>query len=125
MLLSDFLIETKHDGSNPCKIIPISFNMYSILQEKYYTIGRSERYLVQKRSQVKSTGIKLPEVHGVSKGSDPNTQPEKQVSKPLIKEISQIKPQIGQGRAGSRQKKPQINQPIAQSAEHSQKIPEL
>ena len=54
-----------------------------------------------------------------------NIQPEKQVSKPLIKEISQVKPRIGQGRAGSRWKKPQISQPIAQLVEHSQKILEL
>ena len=45
--------------------------------------------------------------------------------KTLVKELSQIKPRIGQGRAGSRWKKPLIIQPIAQSVEHLQKIPEL
>ena len=95
--------------------------MWSILQEKYYDIGRSERYLVQTRSQVKSSRIKLPEVHGVSKGLDPNIQPEKQVSKPLVKEISQIKPWIGKGRVGSRWQESQINQLIGQSVEHSKK----
>ena len=57
---------------------------------------------------------KIPEAHGASKSLDLNIWPEKRVSKPLIKEILQVKPQIGQGRAGSRWKKPQINQPIAQ-----------
>ena len=31
----------------PHEIIPISFNMYNILQEKYYNIGNSTRYLIQ------------------------------------------------------------------------------
>ena len=36
------------------------------------------------RSQAKSSGIKLPEVHGIGKGLDPNIQPEKQVLRPLV-----------------------------------------
>ena len=87
MILSYFLSRQKPDDSNPHEIIPISFNMCSILQEKYYNIGNSERYLVQTWSQVKSSGNKLPEVHGVSKGLGPNIQPEKQVAKPLVKYI--------------------------------------
>ena len=50
MVLSDFLSRQKHDNSNPQEIISISFNMYSILQEKYYNIGNSARYLVQTQS---------------------------------------------------------------------------
>ena len=48
--------------------------------------------------------------------------------KPLISnvnEISQIKPQTGQGRAGLRKKKPHISQLIAQSVTDSQKIPDV
>ena len=56
----------KHNDSNPHEIIPISFNIYGILQEKYNNIGNSVRCLVQTQSQVRSSGIKLPEVHGVS-----------------------------------------------------------
>ena len=124
MILSDFLSRQNHDDSNPHEIIPISFNMYGILQEKYYNIGNSVKYLVQTQSQARSSGIKLPEVQGISKGSDPNIQPEKQIAKPLFKEIPQAKPRIGQGRAWSRWKKPPINQPIAQSVENL-KIPVL
>ena len=113
MILSDFHLRQKYDNSNSHEIIPISFNMYSILQEKYYNIGNSERYLVQTWSQVKSSGIKLSVVHGVCKSLDPNKQPEKQVTKPLLKEIPPIKPRIGQVRAGLR-KKAHISQPIAQ-----------
>ena len=66
------------------------------------------KYFIQTRSQVKSSGIKLAEVHGVGKGLDLNIPPEKQVVKPIVaaevKGISQIKPRLGQGRAGLRQK---------------------
>ena len=63
------------------------------------------------KSQTKSSGIKLLEVHSVSKNVDPNTQPEKQNIRPLKgTKISQEKPQIGQGRAGMRRRPPPINQ---------------
>ena len=73
MILSDFLSTQKHDDSNPHKIIPISFHMQNILYSKYYNIGKTKqgKYLVQTRSQVKSTSITLPAVHGVDKGIDP------------------------------------------------------
>ena len=41
MILSDFLSRQKHNDSNPHEIMPISFNMHSILHEKYYNIGKS------------------------------------------------------------------------------------
>ena len=54
--------------------------------------------------QAKSSGITLPEVHGVDKGIDLNILPEKQAIKPIItsevKGVMQIKPKLGQGRAG-------------------------
>ena len=78
MILSDFLSRQKHDESNLHEIIPISFSMQGILYDRYYNIGSLERYLVQTRSQVRSSGIKLPEVHGESKGLDLNILPEKQ-----------------------------------------------
>ena len=59
-----FLSRQSNDNSNPHEIIPISFNMYQVLHEKYYN---TENYLVQTRSQDKSSGIKLPEVHGIGK----------------------------------------------------------
>ena len=50
MILSDFLSRQKHDDSNQHEIIPISFNMQSILQTIYYNIhkGNQVKYLVQK-----------------------------------------------------------------------------
>ena len=44
MVLDDFLSRQNHD---PHEIIPISFNMYKLLHDKYYKIGKTEKYLVQ------------------------------------------------------------------------------
>ena len=71
MILSDFLSQQKNDDSNPHEIIPISFNMCQILDDNYY----SERYLIQTRSQAKSSHIKLLEVHGMGKNLNPNLKP--------------------------------------------------
>ena len=79
--------------------------MQGILQSKYYNIGEEkvEKYLVQIRSQGKSNGIGLPEVHGIGKELDPNILPDKQVIKPIVtsevKGMSQVKPRLGQSRA--------------------------
>ena len=48
-----------------CMKSTISFNMQCILYSNYYNIGK---YLVQTRSQAKSSGTGLPEVHVVGKG---------------------------------------------------------
>ena len=61
MILSDFLPWQNNDNSNPHEVIPISFNMYQILNQNYYI----EKYLIQTRSQTKYSGTKLPEVHGM------------------------------------------------------------
>ena len=49
MILIDILSRQKHDDSNPHEIIPISFNVQSILQTRYYKIGEGNpvKYLVQ------------------------------------------------------------------------------
>ena len=111
MILSDFLSRQTHDNSNPHEIILISLNMHNILHKRYYNIGKLERYLVQTHCQTKSSRIILPDIHGVSMNLDANIQPEKQAIRPLKgNEISQEKPRIGQGRVGSRRRKPPINQ---------------
>ena len=61
MILSDFLMPQKNDDSNPNEIIPISFDMYQIMEdnlENFYT----DEYLIQMQSQAKSGGIKPPGV---------------------------------------------------------------
>ena len=83
MILSNFLSLQNSDESNPNKIIPISFDMYKLLEnnlnncDKNYALGDS-KYLIQMHSQAKTSGTKLLEVHGVQKGLDPNLRPEMQ-----------------------------------------------
>ena len=109
MILSDFLSEQKNDNSNPHEFIPISFNMSQVLDDHYY----NEKYLIQRRSQAKSNGIKLLEVHGMGNNLDPNLKPEKQHTTPKQGNMERLC--IGQGRAGSRRKRPDaINQSINQ-----------
>ena len=101
MILNDFLSRQMIDKSNLHEIIPISFYMKAILKDRYYNIGNESRYLVQTYSQVKDSGIKLPEVHGVDKGINPNIRPERQI---LKSQNSANKPKLGQGREALEEK---------------------
>ena len=94
-------------------------------------IGETERnkYLIQTRSQAKSSGIKVLEIHGVNKGLNPYIKPERQKLLPSLSTCSTPptnlaqpvnkgpptqpipKPRIGQGRAELR-RKIRTNQPI-------------
>ena len=124
MILSDFLSRQKTDGSNPHQIIPISFSLRRVLHENYYKLDNTtetDKYLVQTRSQAKSSGVKIPDVHGIDKGLILHVKPERQKSvvilptdkiPPIDKRLPTDiklpipipKPRIGQGRAGIRRK---------------------
>ena len=123
MILNNFLSRHKMDDSNPHELIPILFSLKSQVNEHFYCIDneinlpRKGKYLVQTRSQVRSSGIRLLEIHVTNKGLDPHTQPGKQKSFP-IQTINKgmpthpiPKPRIGQGRARLR-KKVKMPQPI-------------
>ena len=94
MVLSDFLSRQNNGDSDPYEIIPISFNMHKVLQENYY---KRDSYLVQTRSQARSGGIKLSEVHGMRKNLDPNIKLEKQHANSIKGSV--VKLHIHQGRA--------------------------
>ena len=104
MILSDFLSRQEIDKSNPHEIIPISFNMKTILNDRYYKVEEEKgKYLVQTRSQTKDSGIKVPEVHGTKKGLDPNLRPEWIVrkSQKLVEKSRIEKEEIDPSRQGS------------------------
>ena len=104
MILSHFLSRQNIDDSNLHEIIPISFNLRIVLQDKYYNLEEErERYMIQNRSQTKASGAQLPEVHGTMKGLDPHKIPEKQ-PQPVVKPATEKKPRWGQGRAGIKRK---------------------
>ena len=73
--------------------------MHKVLQENYYNI---DSYLVQTRSQARSSRIKLPEVRGVRKNLHPNMKPERQHANPIKSSV--VKLYIGQGRAELKRK---------------------
>ena len=54
--------------------------MHKVLHKNYHNM---KDYLVQTRSQAKSSRIKLPEVHGKRKNLDSNIKPEKQHVNPI------------------------------------------
>ena len=104
------------DDSNPHELIPISFSLRDQVSDYFYRIDneinlpRRDKYLVQTRSQVGSSGIRLPEIHGANKGLAPHVQPGKQKSFP-IQTVNKGTPthpipkaRIGHGRAGLRRK---------------------
>ena len=106
MILSVFLSRQKHDNSDPHEIIPVSFNMYNALYKTYYKVEPEDQYLVQTWSQMKATGITLPEVHGVKKMLDTKVLPEKQKPQIQAKQVGKKRPKLGRGREGIRHKKP-------------------
>ena len=74
MVLSDFLSRQKTDDSNPHKLIPISFTLKSLSHEHFYQFNHTteisetetNKYLIQTRSQAKTSGIKVLEIHGIN-----------------------------------------------------------
>ena len=73
--------------------------MKAILKERYYNIGNESKYVVQTCSQAKDSRIKLPEVHSVNKGINPDIKPERQA---LKSQNSANKSRLGQGKEGLR-----------------------
>ena len=75
-----------------------------MLEDKYYNLDEErEKYMVQTRSQMKASGVQLPEVHGSRKRLDPHKIPEKQ-PQPIVGLEVEKKPRLGHGRAGVRRK---------------------
>ena len=107
MVLSDFLSRQQVDDSDLHEIIPVSCNMRETLKQKYYKV-EEDKFLVQTRSQTKSSGIKLPAGHGTTKTVVPHEILERQPS-------GINRPRIGQGRAGVKRKvRPVSNETLNQ-----------
>ena len=84
--------------------------MYKILENTSENFSNN-KYLIQTQSIAKSSGVKLPEDHGVDKSLNPNLRPEKHHTFPKQGNLERL--HIGQGRARPKRKKPDpINQAI-------------
>ena len=78
MILSEFLSRQDPGDEKTKEIIPISFNMKLVLQDKYYKVNeKEEKYMVQTRSQTKASGVQL---HHLRKRLDPHKTPENNLS---------------------------------------------
>ena len=137
MVLSDFLSRQKTDDGDPHEVIPISFTLKSLASNHFYQFNskneiseaKTNKYLIQTRSQVKSSGIKAPEIHGANKGMNPHIKlgrqrplptlpmhsiPPTNLAQPVDKGPPTHpipKPRIGQGKARLK-RKIRTNQPI-------------
>ena len=124
MVLNDFLSRQKTDNSNSREIIPISFTLKGLVGNQFYQINNktsqpeTSKYLIQTRSQAKSIGIKLPEIHSMNKCLNPHVKLVRQRPLPTLQPVDKgqpthpiPKPRISQGRAGLRRKF-KIHQPI-------------
>ena len=98
--------------------------LFLLICIKYYRkiINNIDSYLVQTRSQAKTSGIKLPEAHDMRKHLDPNIKPEKQHANPIKGSV--VKPCIRQIWAGLKRKRSNpINRTMNPPSELSQKLP--
>ena len=70
----------------PMRSYQYIFNMKVVLHTVFYNIheNKQKKYLIQTRSQAKTSGTVLPKAHDIDKGVDPNIKPEKQIIKPLV-----------------------------------------
>ena len=94
--------------------------MYNALYETYYRIETKDWYLVQTSSQMKTSGIVLPEVHRAKKAITIES-PKPQIP---VKQVDKNKPKLGWGWAGIKCKKPQpVADKQASIRDKSSKIP--
>ena len=85
MILCDFLSRVAADGGDPMDLVPVAFNTFTILKERYSHMAEFKSMMaelkVMTRVQRAAAGIAAPPpVHGANKGVDPNLKPEKQAA---------------------------------------------
>ena len=85
MVLCDFLSRVAADGGDPMDLVPVAFNTFTILKERYSHMVEFNSMMaelkVMTRVQRAAAGIAAPPpVHGANKGVDPNLKPEKQAA---------------------------------------------
>ena len=79
MILCDFLSRISADGGDPMDLVPVAFNVLSIIQERYNYMAEFKVMTIEQRA---AAGISAPPpVHGAQKGVDPNLKPETQAAR--------------------------------------------
>ena len=82
MILCDFLSRVAANGGDPMDLVPVAFNTFTILKERYSHMAGFKTMMVElkimTRVQRAAAGIAAPPpVHGANKGVDPSLKPEK------------------------------------------------
>ena len=85
MILCDFLSRVAADGGDPMDLVPVAFNTFTILKERYSHMAEFKTMMaelkIMTRVQRAAAGIAAPTpVHGANKGVDPGLKPEKQLA---------------------------------------------
>ena len=85
MILCDFLSRVAADGGDPMDLVPVAFNTFTILKERYSHMAEFKTMMaelkIMTRVQRAAAGIAAPPpVHGTNKGVDPSLKPEKQAA---------------------------------------------
>ena len=85
MILCDFLSRVAADGGDPMDLVPVAFNTFTILKERYSHTAEFKTMMaelkIMTRVQRAAAGIAAPPpVHGTNKGVDPSLKPEKQAA---------------------------------------------
>ena len=80
MVLCDFLSRVASDGGDPMDLVPVAFNTFTILKERYSHMDEFKTMMaelkIMTRVQRAAPGIAAP-VHGANKGVDPSLNIEK------------------------------------------------
>ena len=92
MILTDFLSRIAIDDGDPSKVIPIYFDCRTMLKIHFnYFLNK---FLIATRKTTKKGGIKLPEVHGISKILKPHKETRTSKPIPIIPQKSHPKPTV-------------------------------
>ena len=85
MILCDFLSRVAADGRYPMDLVPVAFNTFTILKERYSHMAEFKSMMTDLKvmTRVQRAAARIaapPPVHGANKGVDPNLKPEKQAA---------------------------------------------
>ena len=94
MIIADFLSRIAIDDGDPSEVIPISFNCLTILKD--YLNHFLNKFFIATRKTIKESGIKLPEVHGISKILNPHKKLRTSNPVPVIPQKSHPNPIVSQ-----------------------------
>ena len=85
MILCDFLSRVAADGGDPMDLVPVAFNTFTILKERYSHMAEFKTMMAELKIMTRvrraAAGMAAPPpVHEANKGIDPSLKPEKKAA---------------------------------------------